>query len=76
MYQHPHWSGKYPDYIVIKPAPNVDIGDMAGEWLDRTKTRFLEIAVEMYGCKLVPIEEFEVSAEGTVAQVWLVEKTQ
>lgn len=71
----PRWSGKYPDFIVIKPAPNVDIGDMDGEWVDRSKSDFLEIAIALHGCKMVPTPDLEVSAAGEVAQVWIVEKT-
>jgi len=66
--------GKYPDYIVIKTAPNVDIGDMAGEWIDRNQTPLIEVAVEIYGCKIVPTSEFEVSAAGEVAEIWMIEK--
>lgn len=72
--RQPQWSGVHPDYVVIKPAPNVDIGDMSGEWLDRRKAPYLDIALEVYGCKLIPTSDFEISDKGEVAQVWILEK--
>ena len=70
----PLWSGKHPDYIVIKSAPNVvEVGGLEGEWIDRRTTPYLEIAVEMNGCKLSPTSEFEVSDQG-VAEIWLLER--
>lgn len=60
----------YPDYIVIKSAPNVvEISGMAGEFIDRRNSRFLEIAAEIHGLQLVPTNEFQVAPEG-VAEIW------
>jgi hypothetical protein len=71
----PHWGGKYPDFIVIKTAPNIlEIGGIDGEWIDRSQTPYLEIAVELHGCTLNPTAEFEVGADGSVAEIWMLEK--
>lgn len=67
-------NNRLPDYVVIKTAPNVDIGDMAGEWIDRNKTQFLEVAIQLHGCKMVPTPDLEFSAQGEVAQVWIIER--
>lgn len=67
----PQWSGRYPDFIVIKSAPNVvEISGMAGEFIDRRNSQFLEIAARVHGLQLIPTNEFEVSEAG-VAEVWL-----
>lgn len=67
---------QHPDYIVIKQTPNVDIGDMNGEWLDLQKVSYLSIALELYGCKMVPTPDLEFSAQGEVAQVFEIVKIE
>jgi hypothetical protein len=71
-----HSIGNHPDYIVLKPAPDVDIGSMAGEWIDRRQTPNIHVAVEIHGCRLVPTPDLECAYDGSVAQVFLIEKNR
>lgn len=74
MSHQPKWT-EYPDYIVIRTAPDIlDVGGIEGSWLDRRKTPFLEIALQAYNLKLTPSDKMEMSENGEIAQIFMLEK--
>jgi len=73
---HPTWSGKHPDYIVLRVETEKEIpgvSSVEGEWLDRAKMPFLEeVSRELFGVNIEPTMDLEVALDGSVAQVWKV----